>query len=543
MKLFLKINTDSFQMQSAGRMKKITAAILCVAVLVGIALCGYTFWYSKQAKFHDVTVELGTPSVSLRDFMTEYARADKVGFVSDVSVIDLNRVGQTQLTLRYDEQEYTVTLTVQDTTAPAVEFFTTLSWWADSLPEASDFVSSVSDFSETSIQFEQEPFVAEGYDDQKVLVIVEDTYGNRTVQECTIVWQWIRDNFLLELGDVLTVENLLANPERDAALLEQAELDRINNADVGTYTIIAGTEGKNVTCTVTVQDTVGPVLQLQEAQCEPGGSVALEDFVVSAEDLSGVADIRFVSEPDCNTAGTYTVQIEAEDKLGNVTRQEVTLWVTNDPNGPVINGASEPLTVERDTNPDFLEGVSATDDISGECAVSVDTSGVNLGKPGTYFITYSAKDVAGNETTLKRKVTVTHNAQDTADLVARLAANVSEDPVAIRYFVRNTIHYSSNWGGEDPVWFGFTYRHGNCYVHALALKAVLELKGYETQLIWVTDKSHYWVLVNVDGVWWHLDATPSNLYDYYGLMNDSTRFATLSNRNWDRTQWPVCDGD
>ena len=105
MKLFLKINTDSFQMQSAGRVKKITAAILCVAVFVGIALCGYTFWYSKQAKFHDVTVELGTPSVSLRDFMTEYARADKVGFVSDVSVIDLNRVGQTQLTLRYDEQE------------------------------------------------------------------------------------------------------------------------------------------------------------------------------------------------------------------------------------------------------------------------------------------------------------------------------------------------------------------------------------------------------------------------------------------------------
>lgn len=515
-------------------------AALCLVILAGAALGGYELWHSKQVKFHDVTVELGTGSVSIRDFMTEYARPSQVGFVSDVSTIDLNSVGQTRLTLRHGKQEQTVTLTVQDTTAPTVEFDQFLSWWADEQPEPEYFVSNVSDHSETSIRFEQPLSVPADYADQTVRVVVEDAWGNSTIGECTLVWKWLAESWLLELGDTLTAADLLANPERDSALLDQAELDKISNSGIGTYTVTSDTGAKSLTCTVTVQDTVGPELTLREAQCDPGGSVMLEDFIESVEDLSGVADVRFVSEPNCETAGTYTVQIEAEDTLGNVTRKEVTLWVSTDPYGPVISGASETMTVERDSSPDFLEGVTANDDVSGACTVTVDTSGLNLSKAGTYFITYSAVDAAGNETTLKRKVTVTHNAQDTAELVAKMSAEVDDDPVNIRYFVRNTIHYSSNWGGDDPVWFGFTYRHGNCYVHALALQAVLEHKGYETQLIWVTDKSHYWVIVKVDGVWWHLDATPSDLYDYRGLMDDATRYATLANRNWDRTKWPVC---
>lgn len=515
-------------------------AALCLVILAGAAFGGYELWHSKQVKFHDVTVELGTGTVSIRDFMTQYARPSQVGFVSDVSVIDLNSVGKTELILRHGKQEQTVTLTVQDTTEPTVEFLQTLSWWADEQPEPEDFIANVSDHSETSIRFEQPFTVSEGYADQTVRVVVEDAWGNGTVGECTVVWNWLAESCLLELGDSLTAEDLLANPGRDSDLLDQAELDRISSAGIGTYTLTCDTGAKSMTCTVTVQDTVGPVITLREAQCDPGGSVTVEDFVESAEDFSGVAAIRFVSAPDCQTKGTYTVEIEAEDTLGNITRQESTLWVTTDRYGPVISGASGELTVERDSTPDFLEGVTATDDVSGDCRVSVDTSGVNLSKAGTYFITYSAVDAAGNETTLKRKVTVTHNAQDTAELVAKMAERVDDDPVNIRYFVRNTIHYSSNWGGDDPAWFGFTYRHGNCYVHAVALQAILEQKGYETQLIWVTDKSHYWVIVKVDGVWWHLDATPSDLYDYRGLMDDATRYATLANRNWDRTKWPVC---
>ena len=75
---------------------------------------------------------------------------------------------------------------------------------------------------------------------------------------------------------------------------------------------------------------------------------------------------------------------------------------------------------------------------------------------------------------------------------------------------------------------------------------LLEAKGYETNLIWVTDKSHYWLQVNLDGVWKHIDATPGVRHTKYSLMNDFERYETLyiaeekRQRDWDRTKWPAC---
>ena len=81
---------------------------------------------------------------------------------------------------------------------------------------------------------------------------------------------------------------------------------------------------------------------------------------------------------------------------------------------------------------------------------------------------------------------------------------------------------------------------GNCYVHALCLQALFNEKGISSQLIWVTDKSHYWLLVNIGGTWKHIDPTPSSLHGRYSLMSDAQRYETLSGRDWDRTKWPEC---
>ena len=70
-------------------------------------------------------------------------------------------------------------------------------------------------------------------------------------------------------------------------------------------------------------------------------------------------------------------------------------------------------------------------------------------------------------------------------------------------------------------------------------RALYEEKGYECQLIWSECKSHYWLIVKIDGVWWHSDATPGPVAGY-GLMNDVDRDATLNGRVWDRDAWPAC---
>ena len=51
-------------------------------------------------------------------------------------------------------------------------------------------------------------------------------------------------------------------------------------------------------------------------------------------------------------------------------------------------------------------GVTAVDDIDGKCDVTVDTSGLDLSKEGTYTITYSAMDSSGNVATCERKIIV-----------------------------------------------------------------------------------------------------------------------------------------
>ncbi|MCC8139851.1 MAG: hypothetical protein LIO67_06075 [Lachnospiraceae bacterium] len=85
---------------------------------------------------------------------------------------------------------------------------------------------------------------------------------------------------------------------------------------------------------------------------------------------------------------------------------------------------------------------------------------------------------------------------------------------------------------------------GNCYVHAMCTKAILDQKGISSQLIWTTEKTHYWLIVYVNGGWKHLDATPmagSIREACKQLMNDSERLATLRGRTWDTSLWPACN--
>ena len=171
----------------------------------------------------------------------------------------------------------------------------------------------------------------------------------------------------------------------------------------------------------------------------------------------------------------------------------------------------------------------------------MDTSKLDVDTAGTYYVTYTAVDKSGNMATVKRKVIVEHDQEDTAALVASIAAKLGNDPEKLRDYVRSSINYNHSWGGEDPVWYGFTKWNGNCYVHALCLQEIFNLKGIENQLIWVTNKSHYWLIVKIDGVWKHIDPTPSNLHGRYSLMNDQQRLSTLSGRKWDTTQWPACE--
>ena len=515
--------------------------VIAGAVAAIVSISNYNAWLDQQPKFHDLTVELGAETVTLDQFTTEFADKNKVSFACDVSVIDLNNCGEYPLTLSHNGKTEDVTLTVQDTIAPKVTFHTQITADTAYIPKAEDFVTDIQDADETTVRFELGPVIKPGYADLNLTVLVSDGSGNTTKEDCSVVYTWLKETATLEYGQPLTLKDVLDDPNRDGALVDPAALETISASLPGTYTLTSTTEAKSQTCTVTVQDTLPPVLQLQTVRLKPGKRAETKDFVVSCTDPSGIKEVRMVTQPDFDTISHQKLTFEAEDLLGHITKAEALLIITEDFTAPTISGAGKKLTLEKNTNPNFLEGVTATDKIDGACAVTVDTGDLDLTSAGTYEITYTAMDKSQNKKTVTREVQVLRNEEDTKLLVKNLAAKLSDDPEKLRNYVRRNIYYNHNGGGDDPVYHGFTKRGGNCYVHAMCLKALFDEKGIENQLIWTTKKSHYWLLVKIDGAWKHIDPTPGRLHSKYSLMSDKQRLSTLNGRKWDFKAWPACE--
>lgn len=517
---------------------RIAAVLLVLAIAAGAAA---GIWLDAQPQFRDVTISAGDEMPQLEDYMTEYAAARKCAFVTDLTGLDSTCVGEHQVVLRSGAREQTVTLRIVDTTAPELEV-QDLQLPLGSELRIEDLVTHVWDHTQVTVSYVQEPQITEDYSDLNLEIMAKDTSGNTTVATATVTFIWMHQEFVLEYGNLLTREDLLYTEEMASELITDEDLEWLNSAPVGEHILTSTLGDRTQECKITIQDTIAPVLELKEVQIFLGKRVKLNDFVVTATDASGDVTLNMLTTPDTSVKGTQTIVIEAVDAHGNVTTAETKLYVVTDVTPPIISGVSKTLYVEKNSTPDFMEGVSGYDATDGKVAVTVDASRVAMNAGGTYFLVYTARDSSGNVTTVRRKVVVSHDEEDTAKLVQNIAATLENNPETIRDYVRKSISYSSSWGGDDPIWMGFTEKHGNCYVHALCLKAILDLKGWNTQLIWVTNKTHYWLVIEIeDGVWRHIDATPGNTHSRYSLMTDEERHWTLSGRNWDRSKWPACE--
>ncbi|MCD8147120.1 MAG: DUF5011 domain-containing protein [Clostridiales bacterium] len=103
--------------------------------------------------------------------------------------------------------------------------------------------------------------------------------------------------------------------------------------------------------------------------------------------------------------GSYPVEITAADVHGNTTTATATVTVV-DRVEPVLE--AENLTVYLGDEPDYLSGVTATDEVDGDLtsAVQVNSTKVDLETPGQYEVTYSVSDRSGNSASCTATVTV-----------------------------------------------------------------------------------------------------------------------------------------
>lgn len=523
------------------RKRKLNWRPLVLSAVIFLAVGVFLLVRGLSPRFRDVAIELGQPMPELSAFYTQYADPEKVELLSELSQVDISTVGDYALTFRCGDREETVTLSVRDTTAPTVTF-RDASAYPGGTVDATDFIDTVTDLSEYTVSFVQQPQVAQEFCQLNVQVKVTDAHGNETVGDCLLHYTWLRDNVILELGQKLQISDLLLGGEEAPGDFDHFQIDAVNAGTVGQYQIVAGDR----ICNVTVRDTTAPELLLQDVTIFLEQTANIRDFLVGAKDASGAVSTRMLTELTFGTAGQQTVVVEAEDCYGNVARAQAVLTIKVD-EAPQILGL-EDIVLKKYAVPNYAAGVTAVDDRDGAISFTVDTSKVQLDKAGTYFITYRAVDSAGQETVMRRRLVVESDSDDTAILVAKMAAQCGNDPKSITDFVRSKIAYRSDeWGGDDPAYFGFTKGYGNCMVSAACLQAILEYKGYNTKLIWLKEEfePHYWVIVEIQpGVWRHVDAT-RGVHVPCNVVTDAERLKTLVRagvqRIWDTSKWPACE--
>ena len=508
-------------------------------IFIIICLCfGSTILFSGLyfiVKFKDATIELGG-NINVNDFV-------RIGSSSNVK-LDLSKVkqdvvGEYDVNIKYLLFEYNKKVRIEDTRPPELEvqnIYQPLGYEIN----VDDFIVKIEDKSPVDIKIVNNPKI-DNYGDYPIIIVANDSYGNKQEKKCILSIGWVKKELTIEVGNEIKLSDLLYDLNNKDTINKE-ELDKINKAREGIYYLksILGDNEINIKIEKT-KDVTPPTLELKSVSIYESRKInSINDFVKKAEDKGSKVTLKMINEINYKKIGEQKITIEASDIDGNKTTKDTTLKIVKDKSGPKISGLSK-LTVNKGTKINYTKGVSAYDDNFGNCTFEVNSSNVNTSKYGTYQAIYTSSDKLGNKTTAKRTIVVNHDKNDTKELVQSVASQLSSNAESIRDYVRNNIKYNTNSGGSDPTWYGLKNKAGNCIVHAYVFDAILKQKGYNTKIIWTTDRSHYWNMVYLNGKWVHMDSTPSSRHNMYSIMNDNQRYERLQGRDWDRNSWPKAE--
>ena len=207
----------------------------------------------------------------------------------------------------------------------------------------------------------------------------------------------------------------------------------VDSATAGAYTLTynasdsAGNAAIVVTRTVTVADTVAPVITLSGlASVNHEQGTTYSDAGATASDtVGGTMTVTVTGSVVIGTAGTYTLTYTVTDAAGN-TATAVTRTVTvADTVAPVITlSGSASLNHEQGTTYTDL-GATAIDPSLGSATV-VTSGAVNTSVAGTYTLTYTSTDSGGNSAVATRTVTVSDTLPPTISLAGASTVNVAK---------------------------------------------------------------------------------------------------------------------
>ncbi|WP_371185642.1 DUF5011 domain-containing protein [Thalassotalea maritima] len=142
------------------------------------------------------------------------------------------------------------------------------------------------------------------------------------------------------------------------------------------------------------------------------------------DNIDGTVTVEVSGNVDTSVIGTYTLTYTASDKAGNKSTSQRTVNVVDVTAPEITIVGDNPATIAQNatyTDP----GATANDDVDG--SVTVEVSGnIDSSIIGTYILTYTAKDKAGNQSSVERTVNV-------VDVTPPIITIVGDNPITVAF--------------------------------------------------------------------------------------------------------------
>lgn len=373
----------------------------------------------------------------------------------------------------------------------------------------------------------------------------------------------LKKEVVIEAGSSIKIEDFFSNCPVDAKFV--TDVSDIDTDIPAVYQLtISYEKAFTEDVTLKIEDHTGPDGKaISQRVYTTWKMPEAEECVDSLYDLSGIAIVKYEEgTPKFEKSGEFSVPVIVTDMYGNDTVIKVPFTVVDDREAPVIEGVRD-IEIEGDASDiDLLEGIFAYDDFDPEPTVKVNDFSVNYNKSGEYELTYSAIDEAGNVSNVKAMLKIvlpesnkdknkdtekdtssdsdstdsssssgsssgssgssgssSGSSSDSAYAAAEKVMNSLwrdsdvETARAIFKWVHSNISYQTvndYMTYEEAAYRGFSKRNGDCYVYFACAKMLLDCAGIPNMMVErfpVYSNGHYWNLVQLDGEWYHCDAT------------------------------------
>lgn len=288
-----------------------------------------------------------------------------------------------------------------------------------------------------------------------------------------------------------------------------------------------------LTSRLIIKDTIPPVVTAEDRKGALGQELKPEDFITSCEDKTAVT-FSYKSKPDFKSTAVQNVEITATDAGKNSATVKVKLELVDDTEPPVIEGVKN-RTVYIGETIAYKAGVTVTDNMDPDPKLSIDNTQVDLDKVGIYPVTYTATDFCGNSASVSINLKVEEqpigykNIEKMNKKVDALLAKIItpemtdiEKLYAAFLWIREHIEYQNGHAQFDYVNEAIKCldgKPGDCYTCASGFRAMAEAMGFEIkEVVGTYVNHHYWVMVKLDGKWYHVDAVPLYIRNYVGFL-------------------------